>query len=481
MVKKARILCVDDEAIIRLTLESLLMDENVDLVFAENGPAGLQKARECLPDAILLDIMMPGMDGYEVCRQIRCDPTLAEVPIVMITALDSRDARLAGLVAGADDFLTKPFDTLEIQIRIKNILRLNRYRSLVTERERFLWMVENSGNGYLILTNLNDIQFANQCAQQLLQLPDNHSNVNFISQAALYFQMEPGENWDRWGEEALPCYLVQPETPTGRARWLQVSYADTPLGQDNHRIVRLQDVTEKMLVDQDMRKFHSLVAHKLRTPVYQLYGGMTFLAENIKTLEKDEIDTLVETSWQGSKKLMEDVRSVLEYIDIPLCQRDPAPLALSTIAEMAGEIAREHEIEHLSVCLPEELAAQKVEILLAAMELILHEVLENAVKFHPQKNPSVEIRMLAMDDDKVRLSISDDGLTMTSEQLQKAWLPYFQGEKYFTGAVPGMGLGLPTVASLVWQSGGQVRLSNKETSPGVQLELILPMTGANRE
>jgi signal transduction histidine kinase len=399
----------------------------------------------------------------------------------MITALDSREARLAGLVAGADDFLTKPFDSMEIQVRMKNILRLNRYRSLLTERERFLWMVENSENGYLILSNLNDIHYANRCAQQLLQLPEDSLHVNFLSHVASYFRLEPAENWQRWGEESLPCYLVQPETPTGRACWLEVNYVDTPLGRDNHRIVRLQDVTDKMLVDQDMRKFHSLVAHKLRTPVYQLFGGMTLLAENIKTLEKDEIDTLVETSWQGSKRLMEDVHSVLEYIDTPLYQSDPTPLALATIADMAGCIAREHEIGQYSVNLPAELALTKVGMTVAAMEMVLHEVMENAVKFHPQKTPIVAVKIFTVDEGKVCISISDDGLTLTPEQIRKVWLPYFQGERYFTGSVPGMGLGLPTVASLVWRAGGQVRLSNKETAPGVQLDILLPVIGADCE
>jgi two-component system cell cycle response regulator len=477
MAKKARILCVDDEPIIRLTLESLLMDEHIDLVFAENGPAGLEKARECLPDAILLDVMMPGMDGYEVCRQLRSDPDLAEVPIVMVTALDNRESRLAGLDAGADDFLTKPFDSMEIQIRIKNILHLNRYRSLVTERARFLWMVEHSDDGYLILSELNAIQYANPRAQLLLQLPDNYVDIDFSSQVERHYQAEPAEFWEKWGEEPPNGFLVQPESSTARSCWLQVSGVDTPLGQDNHRIVRLRDVTDKILVDQDMRKFHTVVAHKLRTPANQIYGSMALLVEHMKEFDGEEVNSLVETAWRGSERLVQEVCSILEYIDAPVCLNTSTMLPLNTVSAMVMKIAQDHEIPNVSVCLPDELTPRTIGMPADAMELILHEVLENAVKFHPQHNPKVEVDFLETEPGKVCIRISDDGLTLTAEQLHRAWIPYFQGEKYFSGEAPGMGLGLPTVASLVWQAGGRVRLANQETGPGTQVELTLPLTG----
>jgi putative two-component system response regulator len=134
--QKAKILVIDDEPIVRMTIEGLLFQENLQLIFAENGEEGLQKASQTLPDAILLDLMMPEMDGYEVCRRIRANPDLAEVPIIMITAVDNREAKLTGLAAGADDFLTKPFDSLEMKIRIQNILRLNRFRTMIEQRDQ---------------------------------------------------------------------------------------------------------------------------------------------------------------------------------------------------------------------------------------------------------------------------------------------------------------------------------------------------------
>jgi signal transduction histidine kinase len=86
---------------------------------------------------ILLDIMMPGMNGYEVCKHIRADQNNSEVPIIMLTALVDRDSKLNSLVVGADDFLSKPYDKLELDIRLRNLQRINRYRQLIEEREKF--------------------------------------------------------------------------------------------------------------------------------------------------------------------------------------------------------------------------------------------------------------------------------------------------------------------------------------------------------
>ena len=135
MNTKPIVLIVDDEKTIRDTLAALL-SENYVLYFAENGMDGLAMAVQTLPDIILLDVMMPYMDGIETCRRIRATEPLAEVPIIMITALDDRESRLQGLRAGADDFLAKPFDVMEMFTRIQTITRLNRYRRLVEQRNQ---------------------------------------------------------------------------------------------------------------------------------------------------------------------------------------------------------------------------------------------------------------------------------------------------------------------------------------------------------
>lgn len=130
------VLIVDDEYAGRQTLQSVLEGEGYHLEMAENGWQALEKAKALLPDVILLDVMMPGMTGFEVCQRIRNDPQVAEIPIIILTALDDRESLLNSLKAGADDFISKPFDRYELRARLIGITRLNRYHKLVQERTK---------------------------------------------------------------------------------------------------------------------------------------------------------------------------------------------------------------------------------------------------------------------------------------------------------------------------------------------------------
>lgn len=130
------VLIVDDEYAGRETLQSVLEGEGYQLEMAENGMQAIEKAKKLLPDVILLDVMMPGMTGFEVCQRIRSDPEIAEIPIIVLTALDDRESLLTALKAGADDFISKPFDRYELRARLLGITRLNRYQKLIQERTK---------------------------------------------------------------------------------------------------------------------------------------------------------------------------------------------------------------------------------------------------------------------------------------------------------------------------------------------------------
>ena len=129
------ILIVDDNAANRDTLEAMLTGLGHELRFAQSGEEALRQAFQLPPDLILLDINMPGMDGFEVCEKLRADSKLSGVAIVITTSLDDKASKLKGINVGADDFITKPIDGMELRARVKMILRLNRYRKSLQQQD----------------------------------------------------------------------------------------------------------------------------------------------------------------------------------------------------------------------------------------------------------------------------------------------------------------------------------------------------------
>ncbi len=117
------ILVIDDDELVSRTLQRALKIYGYQVMVANSGTEGLQLARRHRPDLFILDVMMPGADGYQVCRQIRGDPLLKDLPVLFLTAKIKDEDKIEGFRAGADDYLSKPFNMEELQLRVKAILR----------------------------------------------------------------------------------------------------------------------------------------------------------------------------------------------------------------------------------------------------------------------------------------------------------------------------------------------------------------------
>lgn len=139
--EKPKILVVDDHPSSRMTAAALLSVEGYDVLEAESGSAALECIAQTSPDLILLDVMMPGMDGYEVCRHLKQDEHTRLIPIVFVTALNDRRARLRGIEVGGDDFLSKPFDQLELSARVNSLVRQKRLNEDLDHAEQVLFSI----------------------------------------------------------------------------------------------------------------------------------------------------------------------------------------------------------------------------------------------------------------------------------------------------------------------------------------------------
>ena len=141
--RPARILIVDDREDNVELLRARLEAWGYETVSAMDGASALRAVKESSPDLILLDVMMPEVDGIEVARRIKNDPTLPFIPIIMQTALDSMESKIEGLDAGADDYITKPIHFSELQARVRSLLRIKALQEKVASRERALAEMNN--------------------------------------------------------------------------------------------------------------------------------------------------------------------------------------------------------------------------------------------------------------------------------------------------------------------------------------------------
>jgi DNA-binding response OmpR family regulator len=490
MKSAGRIFMIDDNELEREMIADLLHPSGYEVAFAGNGAEGLMKVAEFDPDLILLDVMMPEMDGFEVCERIRANPATAEVPIILLTALNDKASRLRGIESGADDFISKPFDSIELKTRIQSITRLNRYRRLLSERIKFERVVEHAETGYLLINKQYEILFANPKAALYLGLQNRNDQPirnTFRGLVRSQYRAEPKDVWTWWPERppvGSSRYLILPESATAQVMWLRVDTLDQlPVDHEPAWIISLKDVTEQMISQRDRRNFHTMITHKMRTPFIGILAGLELMIKHNKDLSRDEIAELSGDAYKWAKRLYDEVEDILRYIDSPVLAETDSGLNLIQLPVIVTNICADLGLQKVSIFGSDALTGVRVSLAKTAVELIMLEILGNAMKFHPQKNPTIEVSAIYENVGEVTIQVSDDGISLSPEQLARIWTPYYQGEKHFTGNVEGMGLGLALVASLVWGAGGACRIFNRVGRPGVTVDLTLPcqMTNGDRK
>jgi two-component system, cell cycle response regulator len=476
----AHILVIASDMETRQSFKALLEGTSFTAHFSPTTEDGLLKAEEQLPAVIVLDIDIPNLNSFETCRRLRSNRALEGIPVIMLCDRGQRDMRAGGLNAGADDFLDKPFDGLEVMSRLRSLARLNSRSYLLADLTRFSWMVEHAHEGYLMLDKAGMIHYANESAIHLLNIPEDYFGLPFVNVVEKRYLPEPIETWQNWLSEPEPCFIIQPESPTARAVWVVLESLETTLGTDHYRIVRLRDVTERMSIYQDMRKFHTVISHKLRTPMSMFMTSISIIKNQLDNLTPEELKKMLASTINGTDRLAGEIRSILTYIDAPLALNVGKPLSLGELPEMIHAICKNNQLANVDFSMPENLYSQNIAMTPYAMEMVIHELLENSRKFHPTHEPKIEISVGQVNEGFIFMRVADNGVTLSTGQLQWAWLPYFQGEKDFTGELPGLGLGFPMVATLIWKAGGAINLRNRSEGPGVIVDIKIPLESTMR-
>ena len=319
-----RVLVVDDiEANVKL-LEAKLSSEYFDVLTAYNGHAALEIADTELPDVILLDVMMPRMDGFEACRQLKANARTADIPVVMVTALSDVASRLRGLEAGADDFLTKPVNDIALFARVRSLVRLKRMMEELRVREgicrqlggRDTPAVEDLGSARILIVDGDEFAFA--------RMSENLSRIATITRALSYAEAWPllapdtdlviaslsisGSDALRFVSQCraneafrqLPLLLIAEDKDLRRpARGLDLGandYVTRPVDRNELLARTATQVRRKRLQDRLQESYRRCIALALTDPLTGLYDRAYLdrhLDELIKRVHQDGIGAAV--------------------------------------------------------------------------------------------------------------------------------------------------------------------------------------------
>lgn len=257
----ARILVVDDLEPNRKLLEAKLTSEYYEVITADSGIRALKIIKDNLPDVILLDVMMPGMDGFETCRQLKNDPVTADIPVVMVTALTDMEDRIQGLNAGADDFLTKPINDLALFARIRSLVRL---KNMLDELK-----LRNKTGASLGVANATTVMKFDVTKARVLIVDDDEAEVQQLShklkEAGIKVESvsDPKQAVRRSEEQEFDLIIVSSQVGGGEGMHLCMHFRS----QDKTKNTQLLIVVEENNTTQVIQGLDMGISDYLMAPV----------------------------------------------------------------------------------------------------------------------------------------------------------------------------------------------------------------------
>ena len=462
-----KVLIVDDYPANVKLLERNLQAAGYETVVAMDGQEALDKVQAEKPDLILLDIMLPKVDGFEVCRRLRADEAPAVIPIIMITALKDTEDRIRGLEAGADDFIPKPFDRGELLARVKSLLQIKYYRSMLAEREKFHAVIQDLSHGIIITDGQWRVETASRRAADLLGWPDEDLTGRPLDELLAPFQVEPSPEALRQSMvRSVTVELTQEDRRPPRYLAGRYTRIEGSHGELHNAALVFRDISEMRQKEKLKRDFLSLISHKLKTPL-TIAGGYLSLIDQGKYGElPPAVADSIRISLAKIRELGDLIEKVLSYAGLTATELERAG-QLVPVGELIGRTRERIEQRYPGravtwvVDVPADLPrARAPEELLS---IVVDNLLDNAVKFADKSEVRVEVGAREIEDRQLQVTVRDNGPGIPSEEREVAFSDFSQLEDTFTGNVAGMGLGLSTARRLVESWGGRIVV---EPAPG---------------
>ena len=472
MSGRSKILIIDDDPTVRLRVEDLVAQSpGLELIEATDGADGLAAAKRELPDLILLDVMMPGMTGFEVCREVRASEAVADVPVIVLSALEDSESVVEALDAGADDFLRKPFSGAELRAKIRAITRLDRFRRIARGRDRFRWMVEHAKDPVIVADDQGRLVLANPSARELFGL-GAETGEGVAGAIGLHWRPEPADAWSRWrthAEGEMTFTLFQPESAVHAARWYDVRSQSLD-ERGTQRVLMFTNRSAALRREVEMCVFQRLISHKIRTPLNGLRPIFDFIEAGATMPFDPETASMLALARESAERLEDTLLSILKYHDAMFTAREGESDDASSLHDLLKSAAERHG---LGPHLVEEYTDVAV-LRAATLGYVLDEILENYAKFSGARDHGLSVETSTAVDGGLGIRLFAPGPSLPPDLLRQLGAPFVQLEKAFSGEVPGMGLGLATARILVRSLGGELKFSAPAAGSGVVTEITVP-------
>jgi CheY-like chemotaxis protein len=467
----SKVLIVDDDLAARMRLTDLLFASGVrDVREATNGIEALETARAWTPDLIILDIMMPGMTGYEVCSALRSEPGTREIPIIVLSASDHVEAMIGALDAGADDFLRKPFAAPELRAKIRNITRLNRFQMLARERDRFRWLLDRSLEPVVIADETGAIAYANERARRVFGL-DDQSGTTVGAAMGKHFRAEPADAWEAWREKRLHSgdsfAIYQPRSIGGAAQWFRVQLHALE-GSAGQTVFKFTDRTVAVRRELEIFAFQNLVAHKIRAP----HCGLKPIFDFLDIEDPERARHLIASACSSAERLQETLLGVLSQHEALF----PSVLAPSAVVRRPLQGIIEAATDSVDPQPRVVLAAPAGTVDQGAtLEFVVTELLLNFAKLDRSNSDPVQVMLGKRDEDLWALEWRVTGAHLAAEVIAQLDQPYRQLEHATIRAVPGVELTLATLRVLWRNVGGDIEFApSAAPDAGLVVTLVFP-------
>lgn len=466
---KANILVIDDTPENLYLLSSMLTERGYTVRSVTKGSNGLRGAQAAPPDLILLDVRMPEMDGYEVCRQLQQNDRTREIPVIFISASGEVLDKVKAFTAGGVDYITKPFQVEEVLARIETHLMLRQLRAQleiqnaqlqqeirerIAAEEKFAKAFRASPSPIAILTlaeqkfievNQSFLKMSGYAEAEILNRSVAELNlltINTYEQMVHHFQ-EKG---------VLKNQEFEIHTKYGEVRTVLLSMEQIELAGISCVLNIVNDITEYKRLENE---FISLVSHELRTPLNSLIGSLDLLKTGKLGSLSDKGQQILSIAISNSVRLIRLVNDILDLERIKSgkitmqkvkCQADDL---LTQAIEAMRMMAEQAKISLHCEAITAEFWADPDRLL-----QMLTNLLSNAIKF---SEPEQTIWLRAqLQSDQLQIQVEDQGRGIPAEQLRRIFEPFQQVDASDSRQKGGTGLGLAICRSIVEQHHGQI-------------------------